>query len=158
MGVLVVPLTLLVAWILAIAGVDAPGQANGSSFSISALHWMFYLPAGFMFLASGVMHTALAKKTAANIGWTTNGFQYELGFVCFGLGLAGILAAYQGSGSWLALTIVISCFLLFAGVNHVSEIIKSKNYAPGNTLILLYDFGLPISLCALLGTAGLLTI
>lgn len=155
MGVLILPLTLVIGWALAIFGVGAPGASPGDSFSVVALHWMFYIPAGFMFIASGFMHTVFAKKTAENIGWATNGFQYELGFICFGLGLAGVISAYQGSGAWLALTVVISFFLVLAGVNHVIEIVKSKNYAPGNTLVLIYDFGLPISLWALMFSAGL---
>ncbi len=30
------------------------------------------------------------------------------------------------------------------------EIVKDKNYAPNNTMILVWDFGVPISLVALL--------
>lgn len=155
MGVLILPLTLVIAWVLAIAGVGAPGQDSAESFAVTALHWMFYLPAGFMFLASGVMHTFFAKKTAANIGWETNGFQYEIGFASYGMGLAGIIAAYTGPGSWLVLTIASSFFLIFAGINHVKEMAKVKNFKPGNSLVLIYDFGLPISMWALLFAANL---
>jgi len=158
MGVWIVSLTLLIAWALSIFGVSAPGQPADASFAISALHWMFYIPAGWMFLASGVMHTFFAKSTAKNIGWKTNGFQYELGFVSYGLGLAGIVAAYKGGSSWLVLTIVISFFLVLAGINHIYEMFKSKNFSPGNTIILIYDFGLPISLWALLFAAQIIKI
>ena len=123
MGVWIVSFTLVLAWVLAILGVSAPGQGVNSDFAVSALHWMFYLPAGWMFLASGVMHTFFAKSTAKNIGWKTNGFQYELGFVSYGLGLAGIVATYKGQATWLVLAIVISFFLLLAGINHIIEII-----------------------------------
>lgn len=155
MGIYIVPTTLLLAWLLAAFGVPAPGQPAGADFIISALHWMFYIPAGWMFIASGIMHTVFAKNTAKNIGWKTNGFQYEIGFVSLGLGLAGILAAYKGSGSWLELTIVISFFLVLAGISHVLEILKSRNFSPGNTIILIYDFGLPVSLWILLYLSGL---
>lgn len=43
-----------------------------------------------------------------------------------------------------------SIFLVLAGVQHVRQMISEKNFAPGNSLVLLYDFGLPISLVALL--------
>ena len=156
MGIYIVVLTLILAWVFALAGLSAPGQAADASLAVSALHWMFYLPAGWMFVASGVMHTVFAKSTAKNIGWKTNGFQYELGFASFGLGIAGILAAYKGSGSWLELTVVITAFLVLAGINHIVEMAKSKNFKPGNTVILIYDFGLPISLWVLLYLAGLI--
>lgn len=148
------PLTLAVAWALALFNVSAPGAAS-DGFVINALAWMFYIPAGFMFLASGVMHTFLAKQTAKNIGWQTNGFQYEIGFVSYGLGFAGILATYTGSGSWMVLSVVVSFFLVLAGINHIVAMAKDKDFAPGNTLVLLYDFGLPISLWALLFAANL---
>lgn len=156
MGIYIVVLTLILAWVFALVGLSAPGQAADATLAVSALHWMFYLPAGWMFVASGVMHTVFAKSTAKNIGWKTNGFQYELGFASLGLGLAGIIAAYKGSGSWLELTIVITAFLVLAGINHIVEMVKSKNFNPGNTIILIYDFGLPISLWVLLYLAGLI--
>ena len=156
MGIYFLVLTLVLAWVFGLLGLQAPGQPTDASLAVSLLHWMFYLPAGWMFVASGVMHTVFAKSTAKNIGWKTNGFQYELGFASFGLGIAGILAAYKGSGSWLELTVVITAFLVLAGINHIVEMAKSKNFKPGNTVILIYDFGLPISLWVLLYLAGLI--
>ena len=44
----------------------------------------------------------------------------------------------------------IVAFLFLAGVNHVVEIVRKKNYAPNNTLILIWDFGIPISVVGLL--------
>jgi hypothetical protein len=96
------------------------------------------------------MHTVFARSTAKNIGWTTNGFQYELGFVSIGLGIAGVIAAYLGGTSWLVLSIVLSVFLLGAAGLHVKEMIRDRNFALGNTWVLLYDVGLPVSLIALL--------
>jgi hypothetical protein len=101
------------------------------------------------------MHTVFAKSTAKRIGWQTNGFQYEIGFVSLGLGLAGIIAANSSEPAWLPIAVAQSVFLVLAGANHVREMVKVKNFAPGNTLILLYDFGLPISyLIALLSLRG----
>lgn len=96
------------------------------------------------------MHTFFAKTTAESIGWKTNGFQYEIGFVSFGIGVAGIVAAYMSRDAWIVQTIIVSFFLLLAAANHIREIVKSKNYAPGNTVILIYDIGLPVSMIALL--------
>ncbi len=148
------PLTLVIAWILALAGVTAPGATDGEDFAVSAMRWMMTIPAGYMFVASGVMHTVFAKSTAKNIGWTTNGFQYELGFVSFGLGVAGVVGAYMNTDAWIVLSIVSSVFLIGAAANHIKEIFADKNFSPGNTIVLVYDIGLPISLWALLLTMG----
>ncbi len=45
-------------------------------------------------------------------------------------------------------------FLLLAGVNHVREIFRDRNYAPGNTVILISDIGVPVSLLVLLISTG----
>jgi hypothetical protein len=153
LGVLIVPATWVLAWVLALAGVQPSGYHAGQGFSVDALRWMLYLPAGWMFLVSGLMHTKYAHRTAALIGWQTNGFQYELGFVSFGGGLAGIYASLHGAQAWVAVSISITVFLVAAGVNHVIDMVRNRNFQPGNTFICISDFGLPISLWALLFTA-----
>jgi len=80
----------------------------------------------------------------------TNGFQYEIGFVSLGLGIAGVLAPYMNPDSWIIISIPTTTFLVLAGVNHVIEMVEKKNYAPGNTLVLISDFGTPLSLWILL--------
>ena len=155
MGILFMPATLLVAWLLAIFGIS-PGGDPGDDFTMTAMRWMMYVPVGGMFLVSGLMHTVFAKSTAANIGWKTNGFQYELGFVSFGIGLAGMFAGAMGTDAWIILSIVVSIFLLGAAANHIVEMVRDKNFAPGNSIVLLYDIGLPISLWALLIAMGAL--
>lgn len=153
LGVLVLPIVWIVAWVLALTEVQASGYHSGQGFSINAIRWMLYLPAGWMFIVSGLMHTKFAKRTAAMIGWQTNGFQYELGFVCFGLGIAGVYASTHSSQSWIAVTIPTTTFLVFAGINHVVEMVRDHNYNPGNTFVCISDFGVPISLWALLFAA-----
>jgi len=150
MGVLVTALTLALAWVLALFHVAPAGAVDADTFADTAMRWLLFLPGGFMFLASFVMHTALAKKTAAMIGWQTNGFQYEIGFVSLGLGLGGIVASLSSSSAWIPIAIAQGIFLALAGVNHVVEMVRRHNVSPGNTVILIYDFGLPISYLLLL--------
>lgn len=135
---------------MGIFGVAVPGGNPGDNVVDSSMHWIVFWPAGITFIVSGVMHTFFAKTTAESIGWKTNGFQYEIGFVSFGIGVAGIVAAYMSRDAWIVQTIIVSFFLLLAAANHIREIVKSKNYAPGNTVILIYDIGLPVSMIALL--------
>ena len=117
-------------------GVTAPGANPGEPFAENAMSWMLSLPVGAMFIVSGFMHTVFAKKTAANIGWQTNGFQYEIGFGSFGMGIAGFVAAgTDQTVAWVCVSIAASVFLLGAAANHFREMIKDKNFAPGNTII-----------------------
>ena len=72
--------------------------------------------------------------------------QYEIGFVSLGLGVAGLVATGLNRGAWLVLTIVITFFLILAAAQHIKAMVQEKNFKPGNSVILLYDIGLPISL------------
>ena len=150
---LMVPATFVVAWILALTHTQAPGAVAGEATDVNSLRWMLFFT-GIIFLVSSVMHTFLAKKTAASIGWTTNGFQYEIGFVSLGMGLACLYAGQHFKEAWIAVAIPVFTFLVLAGVNHVIEIVREKNYAPNNTLILIWDFGMPVSIVALLFSIG----
>jgi len=150
MGILILPLMVVLAWVFAAFGLTPYGSSAGDDFAVEAMRWMLFLPAGIQFIVSGFMHTVFAKSTAEGIGWKTNGFQYELGFVSWGLGIGGILAASRDWDSWLIMTVVASVFLVLAGVQHVVLMVREKNFKPGNSLVLLYDFGLPASLIGLL--------
>lgn len=156
MGTWITAGTLVIAWVLALLGVAPVGAEPGDDFAVTAMRWMMCLPAGAMVIVSGVMHTFFAKKTAAMIGWQTNGFQYEIGFVSYGMGIAGLVAATLGSQAWLIVSIALSVFLLGAAANHIKEMVTDRNFHPGNTVILIYDIGLPISLWALLLGGNLL--
>jgi hypothetical protein len=148
---LVPPALFVVAWLCALLGWSAPGMEGSSPFDENALRWMLFLGMGWSILGGAVTHTIFAKGTAEAIGWTTNGFQYEVGFASLGIGLAGIYASsVDDPTAWVAASIAGGLFLFMAGVNHVREIFTDRNYAPGNTLILISDFGVPVSLLVLL--------
>lgn len=145
MTALIPGLTVLIGWILALVGVSAVGSIPGDTLADSAMRWMLFLPGGIMFIVSAFMHTVLARKTAAQIGWKTNGFQYEIGFVSLGLGIAGIVAANGSAASWWPIAIAQGTFLALCTVQHVVDMRRQRNFAPGNTFILIYDIALPLS-------------
>lgn len=124
---------------------------GSSPFDENALRWMLFLGLGWTILGGAVTHTVFAKGTAKAIGWKTNDFQYEVGFASLGIGLAGIYAwRVSEPTAWVAASIAGGLFLFLAGLNHIREILVDRNYAPGNTFILISDFGVPISLLVLL--------
>jgi hypothetical protein len=146
---LMLPFMLLVAWAFALSGSGAPGALAHESAALSDLRWILYF-AGIVFLISSVMHSVFRKSMAASIGWTTNGFELELASVSLGLGIGCLYAVYQGIEAMTTISLPVIAFLFLAGVNHVVEIVKQRNYAPNNTLILIWDFGVSASLVALL--------
>jgi hypothetical protein len=145
----ILPGLFILAWALALAGVTPPGAVAGDSHLVADLRWLLYF-AGFVFLFSSVMHSVFAKKMAASIGWQTNGFQYEIAAVSLGLGVGCFYAVYHGAEAWVAISLPIVTFLFLAGLNHLKEVFTKHNYAPNNLYILIWDFGMPLSLVFLL--------
>jgi hypothetical protein len=153
LSALILPGLFVLAWIFALSGSTPPGMVAGESTIVGDLRWLVYF-AGYVLLVSAVMHSVFAKSTAKSIGWKTNGFQYELSFVSLGLGLGCLYAINHNVASLISISIPIIVFLFLAGANHVREVIRQKNYAPNNTLILIWDFGMSISLAALILASG----
>ena len=141
----------ILSWVFALIGWDAPGTDAATPFDEQALRWSLYVALGWTAAVGSLMHTVFARSTAASIGWKTSGFQYEVGFANLAVGLAGIYAGSVDSPpAWIAASIAGGTFLALAGCYHIVEIVRDRNYAPGNTAILISDLGLPISLFALL--------
>lgn len=149
------PAAFLLSWIFALIGWEAPSATSTTPFDENALRWMLFLGMGWSILGGAVSHTIFAKGTARAIGWQTNGFQYEVGFASLGIGLAGIVASNSSEPStWIVAALAGGVFLFLAGLGHIRDIRREKNFAPGNTVIMLSDFGVPISLLALLISTG----
>ena len=69
--------------------------------------------AGWSVLGGSVAHTVFARQTARDIGWESNGFQYEVGFASFAMGLGGIYAStVDQPGAWVTASIASGLFLL----------------------------------------------
>src|SRR6266545_1459600 len=151
MGAALPPIALGVAWLLALVGATPPGASSGAAFDEEALRWVLFLGIGCVGVAAGLMHTVFAREAAKAIGWETSPFQYEVGFANLGIGLAAIYAAVQDSSeAWVAASIAAGTFLALAGLNHIREIFTERNFAPGNTVILISDLGAPVSALVLL--------
>jgi hypothetical protein len=139
--------TYLIGWIVGLFIF----KYDGSLTLVEALtlgHLVFTV--GFFGLFNFVGHVIFRKKVAKQIGWESNGFQVELGIVSMGIGISGILCYWIRDGFWFATTIPFSIFLIGAGILHIIEIIKNKNFNIGNTWIIIPDFLMPITIIILL--------
>jgi len=90
-------------------------------------------------------HTLMSEQIAQSIGWTSNGFQQELGWVSLGIGIAGLLCFWIRDRFWWATAIPFSTFLLGAAGIHLVEIMEKGNLNPGNTWIILPDLLMPLT-------------
>jgi uncharacterized protein DUF6790 len=100
---------------------------------------------GLMSLYNCVVHTAFAATSAAFIGWANSPFQYEVGYASLGFGVAAIIAHRSNFMARLVAVVGPSLFLWGAAAGHIREILKTRNFAPGNAGVVLWtDIVLPL--------------
>ena len=97
--------------------------------SLLQAHLVFGI--GFFGVFGFLGHFIFSERVARSIGWTSNGL------------------SNNGQNS-LPLLIVLSFFLIGAGINHIRELMISHNTNAGNVVIILPDFLIPITLLVLL--------
>jgi hypothetical protein len=111
--------------------------------SIAVMNAVMYL-IGAQAFAAGLGHMMFGPPVAASIGWAPSPFQWEVGGANLGIGVAGVIASSFHPDYWLAVIIVSMVFLWVAGIGHIREVVKNKNFAPNNAgPILFMDFLLP---------------
>ena len=106
---------------------------------------LFYvLGLGFVYI--GIMHAYFGATVAPTIGWSPSPFEYELGWTEIGLGNVAMLSLWRGYEMRLAATLIFAIFSFAAAAQHVDQIVRLKNYAPGNAGLILWwgDIALPI--------------
>lgn len=95
-------------------------------------------------------HVLKSDMVAEYIGWTKGSpFQKELGYTELGLGILGILCIWMDKEFWLAVIIIFSTIFLGATIVHIKEMKKNKNFNAGNSVILVPDLLIPITLIVL---------
>jgi len=91
---------------------------------------LFSIAIGYLY--NFVVHVFFGAISARFIGWPDSPFQREVGFASLGFSMIGFLAV-RGSFAMRAAAVVgSSCFLLGAAGGHVLEMVRSRNFAPGN--------------------------
>lgn len=111
------------------------------------LSWFLLLGIGITYTFNGVMHTVFGDLSASLIGWENNGFQAEVGFASFGIGLVAIIAAPKRMPDSLKFAALVgpACFLWGAAGTHIVDIVERGNFSSHNAGTVLYtDILVPI--------------
>lgn len=134
--------------IAAIVHFASDGTAEWQQWMVeNAVFWFVGIQA--FILGSG--HIFTPDKVAENIGWPKgNPFQFEVGLASLSYGALGVFATSKGPEWWLAAIVAFSVFMLGAAAGHVVQMVKHRNFAPGNAgVIFWYDILVPLFLIAL---------
>lgn len=102
--------------------------------------------------ASG--HIFAADQVAESIGWPTgNPFQFEVGIANLSYGVLGVMCSWVHGDFWTATVVGYSVFLWGAAIGHVVQMVKAKNFNPGNAgTVFWVDIFVPAGLYVLLFT------
>lgn len=91
-------------------------------------------------------HVFMSEQIAAQIGWVSNGFQKELGYVSLGIAIASFMCIWYRDKFWLPVIIIFSAFYLRAAANHIKEMLLIGNFNPGNVYPAIADILIPLTL------------
>ena len=111
------------------------------------LSWFLLFGIGITYIFNGIMHTVFGDLSASLIGWENNGFQAEVGFASFGMGLVAIVASPKRMPDSLKFAALITpaCFLWGAAGTHIADIIERGNFSSHNAGTVLYtDIIIPV--------------
>jgi len=155
-----VSLVPILLWVAALAGAGiaimrGPRPVTRGFVIECLLRYLFIFPLGLQGLWAFVGHVFFPAQSAAAIGWAESPFQFEVGMANLGLGLASLYAAFRGIEARLTASLVAASFLIGAGLFHISDLVGSANFAPGNAgPIMVTDFVTPICVLVLLFLAS----
>jgi hypothetical protein len=146
----------VLSWVAALAGAaiavaSGPRPVAGAFVLDRLLRYALIFPVGLMGLWAALGHIVFPARVAQAIGWQPSAFQFEVGVANLGIGLAGLYAAFRSFEARLATNLVLTCFLIGAGIGHIRDIITAGNFAPGNAgPILFTDLLTPTAIFLLL--------
>jgi hypothetical protein len=117
----------------------AATRRDGRPFAARLLDWVLLLPSGVGLLWAGLFNVALPGFTAAQIGWATSPFQFEIGVADLAIGLAAVLSFRRPLPYKAAVATYLTVFYVGVAIGHVRQAVLTGDVAPDNfgTLLLV---------------------
>jgi Family of unknown function (DUF6790) len=140
-----VPIALYaIALLLGLLGIELPFADAGLR---PLAQWMLFVSLGLQSLWAASGHTFHSERVARSIGWATSPFQLEIGGANLGIGLGAMAAAILGPSAAWAIFFVAASFLWGAAAVHVSDMVRTGNFAINNAgPIFWWDILTPLTL------------
>jgi hypothetical protein len=102
------------------------------SYAEIVYRWMALFALGCTSIYAAIMHLFFAQMSAAEIGWATSPFQFEVGMADLALGVLGVLSFRAHYGFRLATVIAAICMFWGDAAGHIYQMIMFNNFNPGN--------------------------
>jgi hypothetical protein len=123
--------TLLVALVLGSIASKRKAPNAGGGWE-PTVFWLMLLFVGLSGLYTGLLHLFVPVQTAAEIGWKTSPFQWEVGVADFMLGVLGVMAAWGNRSFRWAVVVALCIWFWGDAVGHVRQMRLADNFASGN--------------------------
>jgi hypothetical protein len=120
------------AVMLVLALILGPILRGPETLTASLLSWILLLPIGFTGIWAAIYHLFFPAVAAADIGWQTSPFQFEVGMADLAIGVTACLAYRHTYAFKVAAVVAASISLLGDAVGHVHQMLAAGNFAPGN--------------------------
>lgn len=121
--------------------------------SVAYVLWgeMLFYAVGLTMIWAGLFHAYAQGIVAPSIGWQPSPFEFELGWFEIGFGVVAMLSLWRGHEFRIAATIPFVIFSLAAAAQHIQQIVRLHNYAPGNAGLVLWfgDIFMPLLILVL---------
>ena len=116
------------------------------------LLYLLLIFAGVGGLLGFLGHTFQAREIAAQIGWQTSPFQFEVAVANLAFGVLGLLCPWQRHGFRTATGLGYAVFLLGCAYGHLRDLMAMGNFAPYNAgpVLWLNDLAVPLTILLLL--------
>jgi len=109
------------------------------------LNWILLSPIGVSGLWAALFHLFFPQIAAADIGWETSPFQFEVGMADLAMGMTACLSFWRSLDFKAAAVVANAIFLLGDAVGHVKQMIVAGNFASGNAGVPFYsDIAFPV--------------
>ncbi len=112
---------------------------SGAPIADRLLNWILLLPIGVSGLWAALFHLFFPQIAAADIGWETSPFQFEVGMADLAMGMTACLSFWRSLDFKAAAVLASSIFLLGDAVGHVKQMIVAGNFASGNAGVPFYS-------------------
>ena len=123
--------TLILALILGSLAAKRKAPNAGGGWE-PTVFWLLLLFVGFGGLYTGVLHLFDPVQTAADIGWKTSPFQWEVGVADVMIGALGVAGAFANRSFRWAVVLAFTVWYWGDAVGHVRQMRIADNFAPGN--------------------------
>jgi hypothetical protein len=119
------------------------GKERGAALHVHVIQSAVTNLIGWAGFGAGIAHLFFSRGVSRTIGFESGGFQTEVGFCDLSFGIVGLMAASHPPEFWLSIIWFSSLYRAGCGLGHIRSMLKDRNFAINNTLILVIDFGVP---------------